>query len=128
VEKLEKFTLSRVHFGINKKVNLWICENRRLGTQKEFVMELLDMKTKPLTAAEKKWLKNLEDALTSPPSSRIGFYTIGDAELMVYDRSRDQELNDALDKYNIDFCTVVDKHGAKFGRVESACQIHSTAG
>lgn len=40
----------------------------------------------PLTAKEKRWCHDLEKLLLDSPT-RFGFYTIGDAELNIYDRS-----------------------------------------
>ncbi len=87
------------------------------------------MKTEPLTKQEAIWLHKLEKILMNPPSQRIGFYTIGDAYLSAYDRSREIDINNALDQIgNSDFCHAVDKLDAGLGEVSSACQIFSTAG
>jgi len=86
------------------------------------------MTTEPLTKKERAWLKRLEKLLMNPPTDRIGFYTIGDPDLTAYDQSRNDELSLHMDASDGDFCQSVDKLGAGFGHVKSACPIHSTAG
>jgi len=83
------------------------------------------MKSKPLTKAEVAWLKKLEKVLLNPPSDRLGMYVTGDARLEIYDRSRDQEIET---RGNEDFCHAVERVGAYFCGVLSACQIGSTSG
>ena len=86
------------------------------------------MESAPISKEEKAWLRKLERLLMSPPTGRLGFYTIGDFGLTAYDRTRDDEMNAAQDARDVDFCQVVDELGARIGEVRSACQIHSTAG
>jgi len=77
------------------------------------------------TKAESAWMRKVERLLLNPPSDRIGFYTIGDSELSVYDRSMEEEIN-AHDQQ--DFCQAVDAEDAALGTIKSTCAIHSTAG
>lgn len=86
------------------------------------------MKTQPLNNAEKAWLKKLEDVLMNPPSERIGFYTIGDADLSVYDRARDDEILAHCDDRNCDYGDAVRALEAEFTFIRSACQIHAVRG
>ena len=86
-------------------------------------------KTQPLTSAEKEWVKKLEKVLCNPPTNRLGLYTIGDHDLVVYDRSRDAELRELMSTdFNLDFCQAVEALGAGLGNVGSACEIGSTSG
>ena len=64
----------------------------------------------------------------SPPTDRLGFYTVGDFDLTVYDRTLEDEINAKQDTGNVDFCQAVGELGAYIGKVRSACHIHSTAG
>jgi hypothetical protein len=83
----------------------------------------------PLTQQEKSWLKKLEKLLLNPPTNRLGFYTIGDNHLSVYDLSRENEVLEYQDKNpNYDFCMAVNDLAADFGDIRSACAILSTAG
>jgi hypothetical protein len=88
------------------------------------------METKPLTKAEKAWLNKIEKLLMNPPTNRIGFYTIGDNDLLTYDRTRENEIAKAMDDSFkcIDWGTTVNDLNAGFEPVYSACVIHSTAG
>ncbi len=71
--------------------------------------------------------KNRE-LLKNPPSDRIGFYTTGDCCMIAYDSTRDNELDDLQDKRNFDFCRACAELDAELGTVDSAMNIHSTAG
>lgn len=88
------------------------------------------MKTEPLTKEELAWMRALEKLLLNPPSTRLGFYTVGDSNLTAYDRSREAEVLAELDRVSNggDFCVAVTKCVAGLGSVDSACLIHSTAG
>ena len=87
------------------------------------------METKPLTKPEKAWLNKIEKLLMNPPTNRIGFYTIGDCDLLTYDRSRDSEVHEAMDRNErSDFGPCVESIDAGFESINSACAIHSTAG
>ena len=78
--------------------------------------------------AEKAWMEKLEKLLTNPPSDRIGTYTTGDREIMVYERTKEDDLNDIMDRCNTDFCCAVDELDAGLGIVRAAMNIHSTSG
>lgn len=43
-------------------------------------------KKKPLTREEKQWLSQMQALLSDPPSNRLGFFTIGDRGVTVFDR------------------------------------------
>jgi nucleoside-triphosphatase THEP1 len=44
------------------------------------------MDAMPLEKSELKWLKKLQKVLNECPTSRLGAYTIGDANLSIYDK------------------------------------------
>lgn len=64
-----------------------------------------------LTAEERKWVRRVQKALKDCPSKRIGFFTIGDPQVELYDldkfkaiprRERDNtDLVGLLDKYDL---------------------------
>ncbi|MEE9924002.1 MAG: hypothetical protein PBV01_11640 [Brucella anthropi] len=82
-----------------------------------------------LTDAESKWLKRLKKALRECPSSRLGFYTIGDDNVFVYDKSFDAEINELLDaEKGKDFCTAVYELDADLDCIRFPSNVHSTAG
>lgn len=44
------------------------------------------MKIKKLTAAEIRWLERFQELMRACPSKRLGAYTVGDADLTIYDK------------------------------------------
>lgn len=82
-----------------------------------------------LTDAESKWLKRLQRCLNDCPSGRLGFYTIGDRYVAVYDRSKDVKINALLDSGEAgDFAPAVDLVDAHLGNVFFPSKVHSTSG
>lgn len=84
-----------------------------------------------LTKAEKAWLEKLQTVLNECPSDRLGFYTIGDANVTVYDRSKEKAIDDEMwgSSRSPDFCQAVDKMNAGFGfSLDFPALVHSTAG
>lgn len=86
-------------------------------------------KTKPLTKAERAWLTELQDVMNRCPSDRLGFYTIGDRDVTIYDRSKEDQINDSMDKDDVtDFCTAVSENNAELGHINFPAAVHSTSG
>ena len=79
------------------------------------------------TKEEKAWIKKVEKLLLNPPSERLGLYTIGDCCLTVYDKAFDEKI-ERLQNLNQDFCQAVNNLDAELGCINSATEIHSTAG
>lgn len=87
------------------------------------------MSTKPLTKKEEAWLRRMQKALNACPSKRLGFYTIGDADISIYDRSREDEINALMETGKAsDFCVAVEDLSARLGVLDFPFQVHSTAG
>ena len=82
--------------------------------------------TKP-TKEESAWMKKVQKLLENPPSGRIGFYVTGDSCLFVYNREREDEIHNLMDRRNADFCVAVNDLGASLGIVYCAFNIHSTS-
>lgn len=81
---------------------------------------------KPLTAAEAKWVEELEGLLAKCPSNRIGAFTIGDDYIMLYDRSFDNEICDIQNSRNDnDFAAVVDSLECGFGIIHFPFPVHA---
>lgn len=76
------------------------------------------------TAAQKKWIAGVQKALNAPGSEGLGFYTIGDWDVSVYDLTREAEL----DQLSGDFCSRVDELDALIGQLDFPTAVHSTAG
>lgn len=82
-----------------------------------------------ITRAELKWLLRLQKVIDACPSERLGFYTIGDSEVVLYDKTRDDEINAIADSSNKDFCVIVDELDAGLGVVICfPSNVHATAG
>jgi hypothetical protein len=81
-----------------------------------------------LTKAEKKWVSDVQKVLNKCPSERIGFYTIGDRTVQLYDKTRDDEITDRSDDLT-DFHFVVKSFEADISEsLEFPSNVHSTAG
>ena len=80
-----------------------------------------------LTIEEAKWIKSVQRAINKCPSSRIGFYTIGDRDIVAYDVTK----KDAIDLENgkQDFTGAVIACDAEFGvDLTFNNSVESTAG
>jgi len=81
-----------------------------------------------LNAAEKKWIADLQAVLDACPSKRLGFYTIGDPTVSIYDLRKEKQINDAQDRGG-DFCQAVLAVGAEIDvSLVFPSNVHSTAG
>ncbi|MEB2478127.1 hypothetical protein QMM96_22110 [Citrobacter freundii] len=82
-----------------------------------------------LTPAEKAWVKQLNKLLAECPSDRIGFATIGDSEVTLFDVTRYNEICDRVDKEHDEFIPAAQRIGAVFDEVLTfPNQVESTAG
>lgn len=82
-----------------------------------------------LSKAEREWLEKLQEHLNSCPSKRLGFYTIGDPSISVYDMAKQSKINDLMDSsLRMDFCTAVEKTKAELAELKFPSPVHSTAG
>lgn len=89
------------------------------------------MSAEPLTKEEKSWLKKLEKVMKSCPSDRLECYTIGDNDIMFYDKNVfNQYVIDKYGAYNEanDVGRDVDDSGAYLKRVYANFGIISAAG
>ncbi|AWK42638.1 hypothetical protein [Photorhabdus laumondii] len=67
-----------------------------------------------LNSEEKIWLNKLQKILDECPSERLGFYTIGDNDLSVYDLTKTKEINELHHKTNRDYPACIEESGAEF--------------
>ncbi|WP_028113428.1 hypothetical protein [Ferrimonas kyonanensis] len=82
-----------------------------------------------LTKAEAAWLKKVQKVLNECPSQRLGFFTIGDDSLMLYDKGREGEINQWMDRHPQDFPVAVEQLDADFGEsLTFPTDVHSVAG
>lgn len=84
-----------------------------------------------LTKKEQAWVDEVNAVLARCPSpKKIGFYTIGDPSIALYDLRRVDEVIAALDRStSSDWCTAVQDIGAAFSEtIEFPSPVESTAG
>lgn len=86
------------------------------------------MSTQPLTQMERRWLRALNKLLGECPSDRLGFYTIGDRNISVYDKRVESDINDMMEHSSKDFGLCVDRLDACLGEIKFPGPVHSTAG
>ncbi|HAV1601556.1 TPA: hypothetical protein JG832_002446 [Enterobacter hormaechei subsp. xiangfangensis] len=67
-----------------------------------------------LTAVERDWVKRMQKLLSECPSSRIGFATIGDAEVFLFDVKFYDDICHKLDHGGGDFLPIAQNMGATF--------------
>ncbi|EAX1415045.1 hypothetical protein CRR83_06060 [Salmonella enterica subsp. enterica serovar Schwarzengrund] len=82
-----------------------------------------------LTKQEKAWVKKLNKLLAECPSDRIGFATIGDSDVFMFDLTRYDEIISKLDRGGWDFMPAAQHIGAKFDEVlRFPANVESTSG
>ena len=82
-----------------------------------------------LTKQEKAWVKKLNKLLAECPSDRIGFATIGDSDVFMFDLTRYDENSSKLDRGGWDFMPAAQHIGAKFDEVLTfPANVESTSG
>ena len=78
------------------------------------------------TTKERAWVKKLQKVLSECPSERIGFYTIGDPAVTLYDK--DELAASGKDDSQNDFGYGVTAADADFGSIIFPSEVHSVAG
>jgi hypothetical protein len=81
-----------------------------------------------LTPIERKWITKLQKVLDECPSDRMGFYTIGDSDISIYDRSVQSEIDAIIDTRDVDFGQAIEEVDAHLGSVCFPSHVHSTSG
>ena len=82
-----------------------------------------------LTKEEKAWVKKLNALLAKCPSNRIGFYTIGDATVFLFDVTHYNNISEIMDRGHGDWGQCVNALGAGFDEeLIFPNQVESTAG
>lgn len=83
-----------------------------------------------LTSKEKKWVSDLQTVLDRCPSRRLGFYTVGDDTVFLWDVEKADEVFSALDaRLATDFGPAVECCSAGFDQtITFPNSVESTAG
>ncbi|MFK4706017.1 hypothetical protein ABIC83_002856 [Roseateles asaccharophilus] len=86
------------------------------------------MTAKKLTAAERRWLDDLQALFAACPSTRLGCYTVGDACLTFYDKNVETAWRNANGDPSMDISRLHELAGSELGSIETGMQIDSGAG
>lgn len=82
-----------------------------------------------LTEKQKKWLSGVQRALNKSGSEGLGFYTVGDSDICVYNKDYEDEICDHQDSGAIDIGQCIEAVGADFGvAITFPASVHSCAG
>ncbi|WP_439413214.1 hypothetical protein [Enterobacter ludwigii] len=84
-----------------------------------------------MTKKEQAWIDELQEVLDRCPSpKKIGFYTIGDPSIALYDLRRvDEVMAELQRRSSSDWCTAVQALGAGFNEtIDLPSPVESTAG
>lgn len=81
-----------------------------------------------LTKEEKAWVKKMQALLDKCPSDRLGFYTIGDCDVTIFNNDHYDDIIDAQDTNNEDFGPAVDRFDAHLGSLNFPSNVESVAG
>lgn len=82
-----------------------------------------------LTKAEAAWVKKLQAVIDECPSKRLAAYTVGDADITLYDGSKQAQILAIQDANpSMEFGNAVDDADAALAHVPFPFQIHSVAG
>lgn len=81
-----------------------------------------------LTHAERRWIRELQKVLNKCPSERIGFFTTGDCDIKLFDKTKESEIAARQDR-GADFGPAAEAVGARFdGDLLFPSNVYSTAG
>lgn len=75
-----------------------------------------------MTKEEKAWVRKVQKLLDQCPP-RLGFFTIGDPDLIVFDRDKEHLFDDTKD-----FPGEVEDHDAHLTRLGFPCPVHGVRG
>jgi hypothetical protein len=81
-----------------------------------------------LTKEEAAWVRKLQKVLNQCPSTRIGFYTVGDPSVSLYDTAFNQQIDDLQNAHPIEFGQAVADLDADLGNVIFPNNVCSTCG
>lgn len=82
-----------------------------------------------LTKKEQAWIDEVNAVLARCPSERLGFATIGDPSITIYDRRKDAAIDKLLDRGNMDFVPAAQHLGHLANEtLEFPAGVLSTAG
>lgn len=86
------------------------------------------MTAKKITAAERRWLDELQAVFSSCPSKRLGCYTTGDATLIFYDKNVETAWREANGDPSLDASQLHELAGSALCSIDTKIQIDSCSG
>lgn len=89
------------------------------------------MAIKKLTKAELDWLAKFKELMAACPSKRLGAYTVGDADITIYDKPAFDTYRKDLEKTVRDMpddVTIHDRIGSVLDTVRMPFQVDGVAG
>lgn len=75
-----------------------------------------------LTKEEELWIRKVQKLLNNCPP-RLGFYTIGDPDIGIFDRTKEHLFDDRIDMVH-----EIDKYEAGMGRLNFPSSVHGVCG
>lgn len=82
-----------------------------------------------LTKRESEWIARVQEVLDDCPNNRLGFYTVGDNDIVIYDHNKEDKINEIMDNNDrTDFGSAVDSCNARLGDLIFPNHVHSTSG
>jgi hypothetical protein len=86
------------------------------------------MKVKKLTKAESDWLAEFQRLMDRCPSKRLGCYTIGDADIRIYDKPVFDAYRHANPRDMRDDVLIHGDIGTVLGNIDMPFQVDGVAG
>lgn len=86
------------------------------------------MPVKKLTAAEAKWVQKVQALMAECPSKRLGAYTIGDAEIRLYDKPVFDAHRNANPRDDRDDVIIHQEIGTVLATIDTPFQVDGVAG
>lgn len=81
------------------------------------------------TAKQEAWINRVQKALNSKGGAGLGFYTIGDQDVSIYDKSKQAAIDEWWrENPNSEFCQAVSEADAYLGQLLFPDQVESAAG
>lgn len=82
------------------------------------------------TKEESLWLSDLQALLKKCPSNRLGFYTIGDPTVVVFDAevAKQFEAQNSHLSEQMDYAELVDAANGRLGSIDFPNNVHATRG
>lgn len=86
-------------------------------------------KVPKLTKKELAWIEKVQKVIDECPSKRLGFYTTGDQMVWLYDRSKENEVWEWMNRNKGDFCIATNALKIDFHTsIDFPAPVESTAG